>query len=171
MQASGAGGKHSPSAPELVDKTNALVVERDRELVRRKPGVPLIVHGGSFVSERDAHHPTEVNLPQDTTVATLRNAGQQSEANALTIRHRWRHKTENVLSAFSKVRTIGHVRHDDLKAYIGIRERLADRVGNPSLAQPRPAPRTSRARRPAAKSFTRKYFLDQISVVASSRGR
>ena len=37
-------------------------------------------------------------------------------------------RTENILSAFSKVRRIGRARHDDLKTHIDTCENLADRV-------------------------------------------
>ena len=99
MQATDAGGQHPPSAPELIDKINAPVVKRGHEIAGSKPGEPLLAHADSFVAECDTHHPTDVNLLRDATVAALRIVGQQSPACGLTIWRQWQHRTENVLSA------------------------------------------------------------------------
>ena len=133
MQAPVADGQHPPSAQELIDKINALVVEHGHEIAGRKPGQPLLAHADSFVAECEVHHPTDVNLLRDATVTALRIVGQQSSARGLTMWRQWRHRTENVLSAFSKVWRIGRVGHDDLKEYLDIRESLTDRVSDSLL--------------------------------------
>ena len=115
MQAPDAGGQHPPSAPELIDKNDPPVARRGREIAGRKPGEPLPAHADSFAAGRDIHHPTDVDLLRDAAVAALRIVGQRSSARGLTIWRQWRRRTENVLSAFSKVRRIGRAGHDGPK--------------------------------------------------------
>ena len=84
----------------------------------------MLAHCDFFVAKRDTHHPMEVNLLQDAAAA----------ARSLTIWRQWQHRTECILSAFSDVRKIGHARHDDLRAYLDIRENMADSVSDSLLA-------------------------------------
>ena len=76
-------------------------MKRCHENAGRRPGEPSLAHGDSFLSGRHAHHPTDIDIHRDATIAALRIARGHSAARDPTFRRQRRRRTDNIRAAFS----------------------------------------------------------------------